>query len=87
MLIRIRKQDRHSLLKSVMLMSVRFCELKEQSVYMRYQINKREYVNLMTHCRNSAESYDGKRRVLLEALEGTHEYFEDLYTKVSDEIF
>ncbi len=42
---------------------------------MRYQINKREYVNLMTHCRNSAESYDGKRMDLLEALEGTHEYW------------
>lgn len=42
---------------------------------MRYQINKREYINLMTHCRNSAESYDGKRMDLLEALEGTHEYW------------
>ena len=42
---------------------------------MRYQINKREYINLMTHCRNSAESYDGKRMDLLEALEGTHSYW------------
>lgn len=43
---------------------------------MKYQINKREYVNLITHCRNTAEACAGRRMELLDALEMTHGYWQ-----------